>query len=170
MLPVFPHEQGKALHAAGKTYARHIRAAEGGDQAVVPASSGHGALSPYAAGNHLEGGAGIVVQPPHQAMIDLEGHALSPEMAEYRVKVRGTFRTLVLQHDRSPGRVFPACGNLAVQHAQGIGFHAAAAVFTQAGGIKALQPVTQNLSIGGTAVRTAQGVNLECDSACRETP
>ena len=52
-----------------KPMAGNIRPAQFFDEPVIAAAAGHGILSPQLGGDHLKGGSGIIIQPPHQPRI-----------------------------------------------------------------------------------------------------
>ena len=75
--------------------------------------------------------------------------------------MRGAVGAVVIENLGRVGGVFLAGGHLAVQHAQGIGHHAAAAVLAQGRIVQFGQPLAQGLAVGGTAGGTTERIELE---------
>ena len=103
-------------------------AADGLAEAVVAAAAEQGILRAQAAVRELEGGAGVVVEAAHQAVVARVGHAGGIERREDGGEVR--LRVLVERVGDHGQRVDDGLigGHLAVEHAQRIGDGAALAV------------------------------------------
>ena len=94
-------------------------------------------------------------------MVDHVGHLFGVQQTAHRLEMRGAVGAVVIQNLGRFGGVLPARGNLAVQHAQRVGHHAAAAILAQGGLIQLGEPLAQRLAVGGTACGTAQRIELE---------
>ena len=94
-------------------------------------------------------------------MVDLVGHAFGIEVAEHGVEVGLAVRAFVLEDDGGGRSELLAGGDFAVQHAQGIGFHAALAVGAELVLIEGGKPVMQGLAVLRAAGSTAEGVDLQ---------
>ncbi len=75
--------------------------------------------------------------------------------------MRGAVRAVVVKNLRRGGGVLLAGRDLAVQHAQGIGDHAAAAVLAERGFVERGQPLTQRVAVGRAAGGAAERIELE---------
>ena len=119
--------------AHGKADAGGFGPADGFAQAVVAAAAEQGVLRAQAAVRELEGGAGVVVEAAHQAVIARVGHAGGIERGGDGGEVGlGVFVERVgdLGQRVDDGLVFR---NFAVEHAEGVGDGAALAVCAHLG-------------------------------------
>ena len=144
------------------------RSAQGLGQPVVAPASAHRVLGRLQGlGRELEGGARVVVQPPHQAQLDGRGDAHRVQPFLHPVEVRLALVAQVVQLPGRLGRHLPARLALAVQHPQGVGRVRAPVLVAQLPR-PPLQVLQQQLAIRGAAGAVAHGVQQQAHPAKAE--
>ena len=110
----------RSIDPQPKADAGRGRAPEQLGQAVVAAAAGQRLLLPLAAGDEeLKGGAGVVVEAPNQAVVDLVAETQPIEQAANGGEVCGTGVTQVVERGRGARRQL-GVEALVVEHAEGV--------------------------------------------------
>ncbi len=110
---------------------RQVRPAELGHQLVVAPAPGHRALGAELAGLDLEGGPGVVIEPPHQARVDEVADRKRVECGLEGIEVPAAVGAQVIEDRGRPGQGLTAAGHLAVEHPQRVLVPAPQAVLAQ---------------------------------------
>ncbi len=95
-------------------------------------------------------------------MVDFIRYILRIKAIFHNLKMCCAFLAGMVKHERRVFCRFLTLGIFTVKDAKGIGFHSSFAILTQYIRIQAFQPRFQQIPVCGAAIRTAQGIKLQC--------
>src|SRR5207248_6271298 len=127
--------------------------------AVVAAPGAYGILRAGDRHDPLEHRTVVVIEPAHQARIDLVAHTHGAQPVAQRVEVRARFGIQVLAEERRARDDLLHLGVLAVEHPQRVDGEAPAAVGVEARLVR-VQVLDAPLAGGAPALRRAEGADL----------
>ena len=156
---MFAEHQGQALKADGKTDSRKFRAAEVTNQTVVTTTGGDRILRAKAAGHHLKGRFGVIVESSYHAGINRVVDVECLDMPLDLVKVGLTTDTEIVQHGWCINGDLLAARDLAVEDTQRVAGVAAPAIGAETGQLP-FEKINQCFAISRSTFRAAEGVDL----------
>src|SRR5207248_2461496 len=160
LLALLRDEQRQPLDAGREADPRDVGTSELLHQSVVASAAGHGVLgAETGSGDRLVRRARVVIEAAHQLRVHDEGNPQAVERLLHPGEVRLARVAEKRIHLRRPRGDFLALGVLAVEHADGIGLGALAAVLTKVAGAGA-QIRLERLPVPGAAGAVAERVQV----------
>src|SRR5579875_269785 len=153
-------QHGETLDAAGPADGGRRRAAHGLRESVIAPAREHSALSAQGRGGELEDGVAVIVEPAHDARIEVIGDAEGIEGALHLLEETARRLVEIIEEDRRPGNDALVALILGIEDAQGIAREPGAAVLGEAVAVL-LEIVEKRPAIRGSARGIAQRVQLK---------